>query len=394
MNRPHIGFIIQRYGPEVVGGAESLCRAIAQRLTSHWTIEILTTCAVDHMTWSNEMPPGTSEIEGVMVRRFVVDRPRNVQAFNRQNERVLQEFHTFEDEREWMNLQGPHSGALQTYLAEHGREYDGFVLFNYLYATTYESLKWVGERFYLVPFAHDEPPIYLRLFDEVFRSPRGIVFCTQEECDFICGRFSFPLPPHEVIGMGVDLPADADGERFRAKFNIREPFLLYAGRIDESKGCDELFRDFAAYRERVGSADLALALVLCGSSQLTVPRRESIHYVGFLSEQDKADAMAAARCLVLPSHFESFSIVLLEAWATGTPVLVNGYCEVSVGQCRRSGGGIWYRNSDEFCAAADWLARNDNLRATLGRKGREFVRRFYHWPRIVERYRSFIRFDQ
>ena len=393
MNRPRIGFIIQRYGPEVVGGAETLCRAIARRLAAYWAIEVLTTCAVDHMTWANVLPAGDDADERVRVRRFPVDRPRNVRRFNRCNERILMKFHSLEDEQEWMDLQGPHSTALQTYLAKHAGAYDGFVLFNYLYATTYESLKRVGRQFHLVPFGHDEPPIYLRLFEETFRSPRGIVFCTDEERDFIRGRFPFSLPPHEVIGIGVDLPAGADGERFRAKFNICEPFMLYAGRIDESKGCDELFRAFAAYRARAGQSGRALQLVLCGSSQLTIPQRHDIRYVGFVSEQDKSDAMAAARFLILPSRFESLSIVLLEAWAAGTPVLVNGQCAVSVSQCRRSGGGLWYRNGDEFVAAADWLARNDGLCACLGRTGREFVRRFYQWPTIIQRYREFIRFD-
>jgi glycosyltransferase involved in cell wall biosynthesis len=174
---------------------------------------------------------------------------------------------------------------------------------------------------------------------------------------------------------------------------MREPFMLYAGRIDESKGCDELFRDYAAYRASAGPSDRPLSLVLCGSSQLTIPKGDDIHYLGFVSEQDKSDAMAAARFLVLPSWFESLSIVLLEAWTAGTPVLVNGHCEVSIGQCRRSGGGLWYRNGDEFRAAADWLARDDDLRARLGQRGRDFVRRFYPWPRIVERYLEFIRFD-
>jgi len=393
MATPRIAFIIQRYGLEVVGGAEALCRTMARHLLPYWQIEVLTTCAHDHMTWANAFPAGTSEIEAVTVRRFPVDRPRHVATFNRCNERILLRFHSFGEEERWMDLQGPHSAALQAHLAEHGGDYDGFVLFNYLYATTYDSLARVGRRFYLVPFAHDEPPVYLRLFEKVFRSPRGIVFCTDEERDFIRGRFAFPLPSAEVIGMGVDLPAEADAERFRAKFDIRQPFMLYAGRIDESKGCDELFRDYLNYRAGLGPSGRPLLLVLCGSSQLTIPPREDIRYLGFVSEQDKSDAMAAARFLVLPSRFESLSIVLLEAWAAGAPVLVNGHCDVSVGQCRRSGGGVWYRNGDEFRAAADWLARDDELRERLGRQGREFVRRYYHWPRIIERYREFIRFD-
>jgi len=393
MSRPRVGFIIQRYGPEVLGGAEAICRAIARHLSAHWTIEVLTTCAVDHMTWANALPTGTSDVDGVTVRRFAVDYPRNIRRFNRQNERILMRFHSFEDERRWMALQGPHSSALHDYLAARARDYDGFVLFNYLYATTYESLGQVGKRFYLVPFAHDEPQIHLRLFEDVFRSPRGIAFCTEEERDFVRTRFPFSLPPSEVIGVGLDPPAEADGERFRAKFDVGEPFMLYAGRIDESKGCDELLEDFADYRRRYGSGG-ALALVLAGSGRMKIPQCDGIHHVGVIRGQDKWDAAAAARFLVLPSHFESLSLVLLEAWATGTPVLVNSHCAVSVGQCRRSAGGTWYRNSDEFCAAADWLARDDDLCARLGRCGREFVHRHYRWQTIVERYVEFVRFDR
>lgn len=393
MSRPRIGFIIQRYGPEIVGGAEALCRAIAKRLAPHWDIEVLTTCAVDHMTWANALPAGTSDVDGVTVHRFPVDRMRNVEQFNRHNTRILMKFHSLEAEKHWMKLQGPQCFALQAYAVEQRDEFDGFLLFNYLYATSYESHQRLADRYFLVPFAHDEPPIYLRLFDDLFRSARGIMFCTEEERDFARRRFPFALPPAEVIGMGVTPPDVVDGERFCAKYDIQEPFLLYAGRIDPSKGCDDLLRDFAAYRARAGATEHSLSLVLCGSSQLTIPRRDDIRYLGFVDEADKWDAMAAARCLVLPSFFESLSIVLLEAWATGTPVLVNGRCEVSVGQCRRSGGGLWYKNRDEFVAAADWLARDATLCKRLGHSGREFVNRHYRWPKIIERCLQFIRFD-
>ena len=155
-----------------------------------------------------------------------------------------------------------------------------------------------------------------------------------------------------------------------------------------------LLENFAAYRKCSRGCDRALSLVLCGSRRLTIPARDDIRYLGFVDEQDKWDALAAARCLVLPSWFESLSIVLLEAWATATPVLVDGNCTVSAGRCRRSRGGLWYLNRDEFCAAADWLARDDGLCARLGRSGRAFVDRLYRWPTIVERYRNFIRFEQ
>ncbi|MBM3334204.1 glycosyltransferase family 4 protein, partial [Candidatus Sumerlaeota bacterium] len=298
-----------------------------------------------------------------------------------------------EDQQEWMALQGPHSSGLLAFLAANRADYDGFVLFTYLYATSYDTLEHVRGKFYLVPFAHDEPPIYLRLFEDVFRAARGIVFCTEEERNFVQQRFPFALPRGEVLGMGVDLPAGADGERFRSRFDMREPFMLYAGRIAESKSCRDLFGCYSAYRAHAGSSDQTLSLALCGSAQMRVPRLRGIRYLGVISEQEKWDAMAAARFLVLPSRFESLSIVLLEAWATGTPALVNGTCLVSVGQCRRSQAGLWYRNADEFSLVADWLARDDGLCRRLGANGLDFVRSSYQWPKIVERYMEFIRFE-
>ncbi len=394
MSAPRIGFIIQRYGPEVIGGAESLCRAIARRLAADWNIEVLTTCAIDHMTWANEFPEGLQDVEGIAVRRFAVDAPRNVRRFNRCNERILMRFHTAEDEHGWMRRQGPRCSRLQEYLTAHRSAYDGFLVFNYLYATTYDSLDRLGGQFYLVPFAHDEPPIYLRLFEDVFRAPRGIIFCTEEEQGFVERRFPFDLPRHEVIGMGVDMPERAVAERFRTKYNVREPFILYAGRIDASKNCDTMLYDFVTYWDARRATGQPLSLVLCGANQLPLPRHPAVRYLGFVNEQDKWDAMAAARFLVLPSLFESLSIVLLEAWAVGTPVLVNSRCEVSVGQCRRSGGGLCFCNTDEFIAATDWLAGDDELRARLGENGRRFVLERYHWPRIVDRYVQFVRFEE
>jgi len=394
MKRPRVGFIIQRYGAAVFGGAEIHCRALVQRLAPHWSIELLTTRAVDHMTWADALPAGVSDEDGVAVRRFGVDRPRNVARFNRLSARILAHAHTLEEERAWMALQGPTCSALQRHLETHARDYDGFVLFNYLYATTYDSLPRLGGRpAYLLPLTHDEPPVYLRIFEDVFRAPTGLVFNTPAERAFVGRRFPFALPPHTTIGMGIDLPADADGARFRAKFGIDGPFMLYAGRIDESKGCDDLLRDFLLYRERLGRGARSLALVLCGAGSLPIPRHDAIRYVGRLNEQEKWDALAAARCLVLPSRFESMSIVVLEAWAVGTPVLVNGLCAVSEAQCRRSGGGLFYRHGDEFGAAADWLAHDDALCARLGAGGRAFVREQYAWPVVVQRHLDFIRFD-
>ena len=77
-----------------------------------------------------------------------------------------------------------------------------------------------------------------------------------------------------------------------------------------------------------------LDLVLIGSNVLPIPKHPRIRHLGFLSDEDKFDALAAADVLIMPSRFESLSMVALEAWALGKPVLANGHCDVLRGQVR------------------------------------------------------------
>ncbi|HEX6464215.1 MAG TPA: glycosyltransferase family 4 protein, partial [Vicinamibacterales bacterium] len=127
-------------------------------------------------------------------------------------------------------------------------------------------------------------------------------------------------------------------------------------------------------------------LVLVGRAILDVPKHPRIHHLGFLDDRDKFDALAAADLLIMPSYFESLSMVALEAWALGRPVLANGRCDVLKGQCIRSNAGLYYETYEEFVEALYSLESNGPLNARLGRNGREFFRRHYAWPVIERKY--------
>jgi len=189
--------------------------------------------------------------------------------------------------------------------------------------------------------------------------------------------------PGVVVGVGSDVPADAQPGRFRQKYNIRGPFAIYVGRIDENKGCIDLFRFFARY---LNANRGNLSLVLVGNSLLEVPEHPKIRHLGFVDDTDKFDAMAAADLLLMPSPFESLSMVALEAWALGRPVLVNGRCDVLKAQCLRSNAGLYYESETEFVEALNALERNRWLGASLGRNGRQFFRDHYEWPIIERKY--------
>jgi glycosyltransferase involved in cell wall biosynthesis len=273
------------------------------------------------------------------------------------------------------------SPDLIAYVKQNEHKYDAFIFFTYLYATTYLTLPFVAQKAYLAPLAHDEWPIYMSIWDSFFEKPRGFIFNTIEERNFLEARFPKASLKGSVIGVAVEPPSVYKPEQFRQKYNIDTPFLLYIGRIDPSKGCEELFSYFMALRSQEVTAR---KLVLLGKSTMPIPQHPDIMTLGFVDEQTKWDALAACDLLVMPSPYESLSMVLLEAWAVGKPVLVNGKCDVLVGQCRRSHGGLWYTTEDEFQVAIEKMDKQ--IRNQLGLQGKYFVEKNYVWSKIEEDY--------
>jgi glycosyltransferase involved in cell wall biosynthesis len=189
--------------------------------------------------------------------------------------------------------------------------------------------------------------------------------------------------PGTVVGVGVDVARTADPDRFRTRHGVDGPYVVYVGRIDHNKGCQALFDNFRAYAQ---SAARPPTLLLLGSAVMAIPEHPLIRHLGFVSDDDKFDAIAGAGALLMPSPFESLSMVLLEAWALGRPVLVNAHCDVLLGQCRRANGGLYYSDGLEFSAALDVLLEQPGLAARLGKNGQDFCRREYAWPVIEEKY--------
>jgi glycosyltransferase involved in cell wall biosynthesis len=378
-----LAFVVQRYGVEVSGGSEYHCRMIAELLSKHFDVEVITTCALDYTTWENYYPEGEENLNGVIVRRFPVDKPRDIRKFNSFSEKVLLNPHTREDEIKWMKLQGPYSTKLIEFIKENRNNFDFFIFFTYLYCTTFFGLPIVKEKAILVPTAHDEPPIRLSIFTEIFQSPRLIIYNTPEEKEFVNLLFRNDDIPSEVVGLGVNPPKKISGDRFRSKYKIKSPFILYIGRIDESKGCGELFEYFSRYKKEEKSD---LKLVLIGKAVMKIPKRDDIIHMGFLEEEDKYDAIVASELLVMPSKYESLSIVLLEAWSCGVPVLANAGCEVLKAQCLRSNGGLWYENYDEFKECLNLLLSDKELRRKLGENGRRYVQKNYSWDVIEKKF--------
>ncbi len=385
MDKQKIAFIVQRCGREVNGGAEAHCLTMAAKMKELWDVEILTTCAVDYITWADYYPEGVENIDGVPVRRFHTDSQRVKEEFDTYSEYIRHNIAsvTGEECEKWMKLQGPVSTDLLNYIKTNKDNYDGFIFFTYLYCTTYYGLPQVAGKAYLVPTAHDEWPIYLPIWDEFFKKPRAFIFNTSEEKTFLEKRFPSVTFNGEIAGVGVDTPEDISEQRFREKYGIDSPYMLYIGRIEESKGCKELFDYFIRYKKEE-SHDIKL--VLAGKSVMNIPENPDIIAPGFIDEKTKFDAIKGCEFLINPSPHESLSIVLLEAWSLNRPVLVTEKCNVLVEQCRRSNGGLWYRDYDEFKACIEYLLKNKNIAS----KSEKFVKEHYAWEVIKKKYENIL----
>lgn len=379
-----VAFVVQRYGTEVAGGSETLCRQIAERMGKHWDVEVLTTCAQDYLTWRDHYEPGVERLNGVRVRRFRVDFPRTRHFFRHLLECVFSKEGCPELEERWAREQGPYSSEFLRYLEEHGREYDLFIFFTYLYGLTFFGLPLVAERSLLVPTAHDEDPFHLGIFKRLFALPKGFLFLSPEEQALVQKKFQLPTPG-AVLGCGIDDPGPVDSGHFRREHGGKVPgrYIVYVGRIDPCKGCRELFADFARFRASYPGEDLKL--VLAGKNAMEFEPHPDIVPLGYVDEATKLSAIAGAEALVMSSPFESLSMVLLEAWMLGKPVLVNAQSDVLEGQALRSGGGLAYRGTEEFAQALRRLLDDAELRRKLGASGRAYVETHYLWDKVEER---------
>lgn len=375
-----IAFVVQRYGLEVGGGAELHCRWLAERLAHRHEVHVFTTRALDYIEWANHYPAGTSALGGVTVHRYGVRRTRSIREFASLSEVVFCQKHTREDEEAWFRSNGPYSPALVRAVEEAHDRFDLFVFYSFRYYHSYAGLPRVRDRALIVPTAEEDPAIGLAVVKELFALPRGIIYLTPEEQALVEQATGCTSVPSVVIGSGLDLPPPPAGLDFARRHGIERPFVLYVGRVDKNKGCYTLFAFFRKLLEETG---LDVDLVLAGKAAIPIPGHPRIRHVGFITEEEKVAALRACRALVMPSPYESLSVVLLEAWKLGRPALVNARCMPLRGQCLRADGGLYYDGYAEFAVGLELLLERPDVGDVLGRQGQAYVEREYAWD-VVE----------
>ncbi len=388
-----IAIVTPRYGPQVLGGAESGLRSWAEQLAARgYRVEALTTGTLDMADWRDHMPPGVTELNGVTLRRFHT-RSVDVGSFHRLMQRANRgERLRYHEELHFManNLR---SDDLERHVAAHADEYACLIYAPYLFGTTYWPASAAAERAILVPCLHDEPAAHLAIFRELLERSAALFFNAAAEGALASDGLGVTNPYRASLGFGFpdDSPV-GDAARFRARTGIAGPMLLYSGRLEVAKNVPLLIEWFIRYKaERPGP----LALALTGLGDVSLPERSDVIGLGMLSREELTDAYAACTAICQPSLNESFSIVIMEAWLQGRPVIVHAGCAVTHEHVQQSGGGYAPDSYAPFCAALDALLADPAHADVLGARGRAYVQAHYSWssllPQIEERIAAFSR---
>jgi len=352
-------------------------------------VEVVTSTAVSYLEWDNALPEGAANEDGVTVHRLAVVAPRDLERFSAISMRALTGRHVAPShvQHAWLDEQGPRLDGVEEVLRERAKSVDVAVVLPYLYLPAFTAITTLAGRVPLVfhPCAHDEPPLRLPLYERLFRLSDALGFFTEEEAALVRRRFRVERP-FAVTGIGVDVdiphppptPIDGLGER---------PYLVCVGRIDPGKGTLELVEWFGRYKDaRPGP----LALVLVGDRANEVAPHRDVVLTGIVDEPTKQAIIEHSLAFVQPSHYESFSIVLMEAWTARKAAAVQALSPVLAGHARRSGGALPYRNEEELGEVLDLLVSQPALRERLGDAGRAYVELHFQWADVLARHESLL----
>ncbi len=380
-----LAIVIHRYGEGVAGGSEAHARGLARALARTHEVEILTTCARDYLSWHNEFAPGQTQVDGIRVTRFPVRKTRDLGRFAAVSDHVFNERHDRDDEERWIAENGPLCPDLVAAVGARA-DVDFFLCYSYRYFTGIKGALAAGRRAILVPTAEEDDAIRLSVFADLFRSVRAFLYLTPEEKELIEKVAGALTAPSRVIGSGLNV--HRAGPEPRRRFGAPPSYTLYVGRIDRNKGVDVLFR---YYQWLLDEWPECPPMLLVGHPVLDLPAHPKIRHLGYVSDDEKSSLLEGADVLLMPSRYESLSMIVLEAWALGRPVLANAACQVLLGQCRRSNGGLYYRDYAEFRLMLRELMGDPGLRAELGAHGESYVTANYSWEISAEQTNSLLR---
>jgi len=378
-----VAIVVQRYGIEINGGAEYHARLIAEKLSKYVNIEVFTSTAIDYVTWKHHYNKASEHINGIKINRYSVAKEREPEVFGKIQKKIYDEEHYIDDELQWLEEEGPFLPDMISDIKKREDEFEHIIFFSFRYYHSYYGIKTFMNKSILVPTAEHDEVLYLRLFKDFFNLPKAIIYNSVEEKKIIEKIMNNVDVLSDIVGVGSEIPENFYPDSFRDKFNIDGKYFVYIGRLDENKGVPQVLN---YYLRLLQEKEVDFTLVLMGKSVIEIPEHKNIKYIGFVTDQEKFDGLYGAEFLIIPSQYESLSMVSLEAWALGKPVVANGKTEVLQGQCKRSNAGLWYENYSEFKEIVLLLLKDEKLKNKMGVNGIEFFKKNYSWPVIENKY--------
>ncbi|WP_166332582.1 glycosyltransferase family 4 protein [Sphingobacterium chungjuense] len=408
-----IGIVVQRYSEEVNGGAELHARQLAEHLQYKYEVEVLTTCAIDYVFWENYYPEGEDFVNGVKVIRFKT-KDRNVKMHRRSSrylrghvrsnnsdkgsknfliQSYLKLRYRRRNEHEeifsrWIDEMGPNCPGLITFLTKESKQYKAIVFFTFMYYPTVKGLPVVAEKSIFIPTAHDDPYFHMDGYKQIFSIPRFIMYNTLVEKELV--QSAYPASKNiksDVAGVGFDTsPRGIVAER-----PIKERYFVYIGRIDINKGCKELVSFFLKFRKNIREH---VRLVMIGKNSMEeITVHPDIVYTGFISEEEKLVYLQYSEALVIPSPYESLSMVTLEAMALGKPVLATEESLVLKKHIELSKAGYIYKTNKNFCELLlKILNLQEQEKNVIATNGIEYVDKNYKWETIISKFEDAINY--
>lgn len=414
MNKEKIAVVVQRYGEEINGGAEYHAKLLAEHLNQEYNVEVLTTRSLDYITWGNHYPQGESIINKIKVIRFNTDvkdpsfsKAGRYLRKNRKYSTINYSIYNFlwlpfkkwrynrknklEVYNQWVDKQGPTSIDLIHYIETTKQQYAAIIFFTYLYHPTIRGMKVASDKAIFIPTAHDEPPFYYHGFKDVFNQPRFIMYNTLSEKKLV--EKTYPETKQiksDIAGVGFDIPVlDPNYDKIP---NTNFRYFVYVGRIEEGKGCKSMIRNFIEF-DKLNSENIKLVLIGQNHMSYIPPYNENIIFTGFIEEQEKQYYIDKCEALIIPSKYESLSMVTLEAMAMGKPVLANGKCEVLKDHINASKAGFVFYNKEEFIKILqDVLCLSEETKLQIAANGVSYVKNNYQWPAIISKFEKAIEY--
>jgi glycosyltransferase involved in cell wall biosynthesis len=396
-----VAFVVQRYGPEIVGGAESLCRSVAERLVKQlgWEVTVYTTQAREYVSWKNEIHCAEETINNVRVKRFPVRFPRSLYLFGLVNHKltpcllwgaqqgVRLRSLSYLLEKLWLILQGPYTPRLVKALRREASDYDKVYFFTYLYYPTLMGAKALkGLNYHLIPTAHDEAPFYFQHTQELLENANRILVNVKPEQDLIEKRLQKNLASIRTAGVGVELLTLGNDS-----WTGLGRYILYLGRICKAKGVQLLIDGFLEFVQKNPQADVNLCLAGRKDVEFDIPAHPRIRFLGFLSEEQKASVIQSAACVVNPSQYESLSLIAVEAMMARKPVLLNQSSDVLAHYCEMTSTCYPFEGPADLAVSLkkvldeDWTSpqSQEKLIATAA-----WADQRYSWPAVLEAYQA------